>query len=233
MQKQSASAVMDEFIDAFDEFVFCMTYASRGISLMGKQMERNDIHHDHQTWIGSNIPHSPKMHARINTKECIKKCEENGDFSNIIAKSLLCTMYSLWDEDYRHRIADAVGSEAKYIECQLMGDLRKIRHCIIHQKSIVPAEGLRFEVLDWRLSAGSIKITHEMFLEFNDAVRGDKMKIRNYSPSPATKELLPKMTSRERKNFDDFYKNRQNILNNVEWPGLNDFLSRIGHKKGS
>jgi hypothetical protein len=231
MQKAKAAAVMEEFINMFDEFVFCMTFASRGVAIMGNQMANNNVAKDHQTWIGSNLPHNPRMHARINTIACIKKCEENGEFSNTIAKSLLCTMYSLWDEDYRHRIANASDCDARYIECQLMGDLRKIRHCVIHQKSIVPAGGLKFEVLDWEFPEGELKITHDMFLEFNDAVRGNKMNIRSLSPPSAIEELTSKMTKKERKSFDDFFKNRENKLNGKEWPDLDKFLNRIGYTK--
>lgn len=233
MQKMDVPIVIDKFINTFDEFVFCMAFASQGITLMGKQLANDNLKDDHQTWIGSDLPDKPRMHARINTIECIRKCERNGYFSNTIAKSLLCTMYSLWDEEYRHRIADAAGYEARYIECPLMGDLRKIRHCVIHQKSIVPEGGFQFEVLDWQLPQGELNITYDMFLDFNNAVRGDKMKISDFSLPPPIKELLPKMTSKERKSFDDFFKNKANRLNGVEWPDLEKFLSRIGHHKNA
>lgn len=225
------NAVMNEFINMFDEFVFCMFFATKGINMMGEKLAQDDPKEGHQTWIGSNLPDNPKSHARINTVECIKKCEKNGYFSNEIAKSLLCTMYSLWDEEYRHRIADVTGYEARYIECPLMGDLRKIRHCIIHQKSIIPDGGLQFESLGWQLPQGKLEITYNMFLEFNDEVRGERMKISGFSLSSAIKKLLPSMTNKERKDFDDFFKKRENRLNNVEWPGLEEFLHRIGHQK--
>lgn len=233
MKKEDAAGVMDEFINAFDEFVFCMVFASQGIALKGSQLRNSNVGNDHQTWIGSNLPQKPKMHARINTFECIEKCEKDGYFSSTLSKSLLCTMYSLWDEEYRHRLADATGLEAKYIECPLMGDLRKIRHCVIHQKSIIPDGGFQFEVLDWRLPQGELRITCEMFLEFNDAVRGERMKISGFSLPPAIKELLPRMTSNERKSFDDFFKKRENRVNGQQWPGLEKFLQRIGHSEST
>lgn len=233
MKKEDAASVMDEFINAFDEFVFCMVFASEGIAIKGSQLRNGNVDKHHQTWIGSNLPGKPKMHARISTFECIEKCQKDGYFSNAISKSLLCTMYSLWDEEYRHRIADATGIEAKYIECPLMGDLRKIRHCVIHQKSKIPEEGFHFEVLDWPLPQGDLIITSEMFLDFNDAVRGERMKISGFSFPPAIKELLPRMTKKERKNFDDFFKSKEKRVNGQEWPDLEKFLQRIGHDKNT
>lgn len=228
-QSELVSDVVNEFIDTFDEFVVCISFATKGIYMIGKELAKGSFEEGHQTWIGSNCEDNPKMHARIKTDDCIKKCAKDGDFSNEITKSLLCTMYALWDENYRHRIAEASGHEAKYIECPLMGDLRKIRHCIIHQKSIVPETGIDFEILEWCLQSGKLEITYEMFLGFNDAVRGEGMKIRGFSPPPELKELMPQMTNKERKSFDEFYKKRENRINGIEWDGLNKFLNRIGY----
>jgi hypothetical protein len=225
---EKVKIIMDEFINTFDEFVVCMTFATKGIHMMGEELAKNHHEVDQQVWIGSNCEKNPKMHARIKTADCIKKCEKNGGFSNEITKSLLVTMYSLWDEVYRHSVAEAVGIEPKYIECPLMGDLRKIRHCIIHHKSIVPAAGIDFEILEWQLPPGNLEMTYDMFLDFNDAVRGRGMGIRSNSPSPEMAELLSRMTKNELKSFEEFYKKRGNKKNNVKWPGLDNVLNRVG-----
>lgn len=227
-KNESVNDIMNEFIDTFDEFVVCVFFATDGLRLKGEMLAKNSFDEGHQIWIASNCEVKPKMHARMKTADCIKKCAKDGHFSNEIIKSLLCTMYALWDEIYRHRVAEAAGQEAKYIECPLMGDLRKIRNCIIHEKSIIPESGLAFEVLEWRLQPLKLEITYEMFLEFNDAVRGKGMSIRSFSPPPKLLELMPQMTKKERKSFDDFFKNRENRENSVVWPGLESFLKRIG-----
>lgn len=223
-RKEAVNDVMGEFVDAFDEIVFCLNLSSRGMEMVGEEMAKNKVHNDRQTWIGSNLEVKPKFHARIGTLECIEKSKKDGHFSNVVAKSLLCTMYSLWDEDFRHRVAAAAGYEAAYLECHLMGDLRKIRHCVIHQKSIVPKKGLKFEVLKWDIPEGQLKISFSMFLDFNDQVRGKGMRIIGFSLPPGIKELLPEMTERERKSFDDFAKKRENRVKGIEWPDLDSFL---------
>ncbi|WP_137169408.1 hypothetical protein [Marinomonas sp. FW-1] len=230
---ETVQSIMGEFIDTFDEYLICMFFATSGIRDYGEKLALGSFSDDHQTWIGSKLDSNPKMHARIKTVECIEKCKEGGSFSNEIRKSLLCTMYSLWDELYRHRVAAASNIEAKNLVCPLMGDLRKIRHCIIHNKSIVPEVGIIFEVLDWQLSPGKLEITHEHFLDFNDAVRGSGMKIRSFRLSPEMEELFEKMTSKERKNFEDFYKIKGNKENDVEWPGLKQVLKRIEQVRSS
>lgn len=230
-KKEAVNDVMGEFIDAFDELVFCLHLSSRGMEMVGEDMAKNKVHDDQQTWIGSNLEVKPKFHARIKTLECIEKSKKDGHFSNVVAKSLLCTMYSSWDEDFRHRVAAAAGYEAAYLECPLMGDLRKIRHCVIHKKSIVPKGGLKFEVLKWDLPEGPLKISFNMFLEFNDEVRGSGMRISGFSLPSGIKGLLPEMTAKERESFDDFAKKRENRIKGIEWPGLDSFLQRIGRSK--
>lgn len=232
MVKDKVTVVMDELINTFDEYVVCLSFAAQGIEIQGRELAKHPFEEGHRIWIGSNIPQNTKLHARMNTAECIEKCKTNGYFSSELAKSLLCNMYSQWDEVYRHRIADITGYEAKYIECPLMGDLRKIRHCILHNKSIVPENGLKFEVLEWKLlPKEKFEVTVAMFIEFNDKVHGIGMKINAWIIPSGIKTLIPKMTKQEQKSFDGFFKKRENRVNSIEWPGLQKFLDRIGHNR--
>lgn len=230
-KKDAVTSIMEDFIDAFDEHVFCLYFSSIGITKMGQEWGKLTVNKDHQSWIGRDLPNNPKFYARVNTLDCAQKCTKDGFFSNMVAKSLLCTMYSLWDEDYRHRIANATGHEAAYLQYPLMGDLRKIRHCIIHQKSIVPEGGFKFEVIKWQLKPGSLKITLDMFLELNGLIRGKGMTINGFDMPPKIKEHINKMTKKERKSFDSFFKNRDNRIKGIEWPELDNFLTRIGVDK--
>ena len=228
---EAVEAVMEELIDTFDEYVVCLSFATKGIVQQGEELAKYAFEKGHRIWIGSDVTTSPKMHAKIDTAECIEKCKKDGYFSNELAKSLLCIMYSLWDEVYRHRIAEVTGFEAQYIECPLMGDLRKIRHCIIHNKSIVPDDGFRFEALDWQVPPGKLVVTRNMFLEFNDGFHGDKMRIRGWELPPKIQEMMPLMTKKERKDFDAFAKKPANRLNGIEWPGLKKCLGRIASSR--
>ncbi|MFW5393976.1 hypothetical protein V1951_22180, partial [Yersinia sp. 2544 StPb PI] len=210
------------------QYVVCFSFATKGIAQQGEELAKHPFKKGHRIWIGSDVATNPKMHARIDTAECIEKCKLDGYFSNELAKSLLCIMYSLWDEVYRHRLAKVTGLEAQYLECPLMGDLRKIRNCIIHNKSIVPDNGIRFEALEWLLLPGEVLVvTYKMFMELNDGIRGSKMRIRGWRILPLLQEVMPQMSEKERKDFNAFYKKPENRKNNDEWPGLKKFLGRI------
>ncbi|HAV6636543.1 hypothetical protein P9A04_14410 [Serratia marcescens] len=70
-------------------------------------------------------------------------------------------------------------------------------------------------------------MTYKMFLELNDGMRGDKMRIQSWRIPPLLQEVMPQMSEKERKDFYAFFKKPENRKNNVEWPGLEKFLGRI------
>lgn len=230
--KKSIGSIMEEFIDACDEYLFCLVFSVQGIEQRGKELKKMRFREGQRLWIGSDLETNKKMHARMDLKELIKRCSKNGRFTTELTKSLLCLIYAMWDESFRHRIAAAYGCEPEEVFCPLMGDLRKIRHCIIHHKSIVHEKGIQFEYLDWKLASGPLSITYEMFREFNDAVRGRGMKIHAEILCSEIKFVLPLMSSKERNSFYEFYKNPDNKVSDNRWPGMNNFIRKNEGKPG-
>jgi hypothetical protein len=57
-----------------------------------------------------------------------------------------------------------------------MGDIRLIRHCILHNKSIVTEKYAAFKELSWQLSPGPLVITDEMFKTLIDQI--NRMQVR-------------------------------------------------------
>lgn len=183
-------------------------------------------------WLGSDLETNKKLHARMDIRELISRCAKNGLFTTELTKALLCMIYSMWDEIFRHKIAEAYGCEPEKIFCPLMGDLRKIRHCIVHHKSLISESGLNFEYLSWQLPVGPLAVTSEMFRGFNDAIRGQGMHIRAFTLAPELERVLPLMSGKEKKSFDEFYKNFKNKWDDSTWPGMQNFLNRNEGKPG-
>ncbi|QDL35662.1 hypothetical protein [Serratia liquefaciens] len=231
-KKEIVNAIMEEFIDLCDEYLFCLCFSLIGIESKGKEFKKMRISKAERLWLASDLETDKKMHARMNIKELVSRCAKNGFFTTELTKALLCMIYALWDETYRHKFADAHGCKPGEIFCPLMGDLRKIRHCISHHKAIVNDKGLTFEYLNWVLPAGPLMITYEMFRDFNDAVRGKGMYISTCIIDPDIERVLPFMSNKERKSFDEFYKNFENKMENNEWPGMRRFLEKNSGKPG-
>lgn len=229
---KAVNTIMEEFINACDEYLFCLSFSIIGIENKGKDLKKLRLNKGQRLWLGSDLETDRKMHARMDIKELINRCAKNGLFTTELTKALLCMIYSMWDENFRHRISEAYGCEPEQIFCPLMGDLRKIRHCIMHHKSLVSEGGLKFEYLSWQLPTGPLVITSEMFRDINDAIRGQGMHIRAFTLSPELERVLPLMTGKERKSFDDFFKHFQNKMDDNKWPGMQNFLKKNEGKPG-
>lgn len=231
-KKNAVNDVMVEFQATCEEYLFCLLFASKGIETNGDLIAKEKAKPGQKIWIASDAESDPKYHARMDISMFVEKSKKNGYFVNEICKSLLCSIYSLWDETYRHKIAKAAGVDAGALIAPLMGDLRKIRHCILHNKSTIPEDGYQFEVLAWKLAPGALAITAEMFREFIDMIR-TKMAIQAASLSPEMLEIYQVMTKNERKSFDDWYKKPGNKKNDIPWPGIDAVLKRVNRNKSN
>ncbi|MDK9362598.1 hypothetical protein [Lelliottia wanjuensis] len=221
------SSIMQEFIERCDEYLICLRFAVHGIEQKAENLKKEKPGAGKRIWLGSNLDTDPQFHASMDLDELLEKSKHNGYFESELSKALLCTIYSLWDEIYRHKIAKVIDHDVGEIVAPLMGDLRKVRICIIHKKSVIPIEGMPFEVLSWKLKPGPLHITAEMVREFSDAVK-NKMKVEVISLYPEAKEMYSRMTNNEKRSFDEWYKNHDNIRNNNPWPEIDRVLKRLG-----
>ena len=57
-KKDVVASIMEDFIDVFDEHVFCLFFSSHGITKMGEDLAKHKVKEDHRTWIGSNLGYS-------------------------------------------------------------------------------------------------------------------------------------------------------------------------------
>ena len=117
-------------------------------------------------------------HASMNIGRLLESSVRGGNFSDMIAKAFLIAIYSHWDEHYRELVANEVGVSKGSVLCDLMGDVRHIRNCIVHAKSIVRSEHNKIIILKWQLSPGPLRITEHMFRDFIDQVNMMQVRIK-------------------------------------------------------
>jgi hypothetical protein len=156
-------------------------YICYSLAVLGLQEQANKFSKLHPDLsksliVGTGHPEDGRWHGSMNIGEYLKASQRSGSFPDTIGKSFLTTIYSSWDEYFRSQIAQESGVDHKSVKSGLMGDLRRIRHCIVHKKSIVTDEAERFEELSWELPPGYFQVTEEMFQSFIEQV--NKMAIR-------------------------------------------------------
>jgi hypothetical protein len=78
----------------------------------------------------------------------------------------LPTFFSRWEEDYRHRLADAHGCKPRDFQIPFFGDLRKLRIDVAHRGGVARAKGAATcEILQWFEAGEPIVLDHTHFKE--------------------------------------------------------------------
>lgn len=66
------------------------------------------------------------------------------------ARKLIVFLYTLWEDGFRMSFAKAHGCEARDFQVPVLGDLKLMRHDIIHHRSVASSENTgRCQVLRW------------------------------------------------------------------------------------
>jgi hypothetical protein len=175
----SESKALSRFQERCHEIFTCYTFVKFGLWNVADRL-RPLITGDEDLVTGTGHPDDGKAHSKMNMSEAVKNSERGGSFSDIVAKSLLVLIYSEWDELFRHRVAAEVGAPAMDVSSDLMGDLRLVRHWIVHNKSRIDSKCKKMKVLKWALSEGDeLNVTDVMFADFIDSVNAMSVAIRS------------------------------------------------------
>ena len=135
--------------------------------------------------MGSGFPDAPQTPGRstiaqMKIREYLQSLKPGGLFENYQAKAVVVAIYQLWDEQYRPSIADALNVAQQQVECDLMGDIRLVRHVIVHNKSIVPYgfnDQIGFLPQIWNLDPGELLITKEMINSLFEQLNATQLRI--------------------------------------------------------
>ena len=103
--------------------------------------------------------------ATMYQKDYLEALKAEREFENQQAKMFIVFIFHLWDDNFRHRIANSLSISNNLVECDLMGDIRLIRNSIIHRDSVVQPQDLnRLKMLPqiWNIEAGKLSISNNM-----------------------------------------------------------------------
>lgn len=91
-------------------------------------------------WASYEDPSKPDViHNRIIRAEDYMAANANGGSNEQQhAKAIVIFLYTYWEDEIRPRLAASQNVERENIRSDVMGDLRIIRHAILHTKSIIP-----------------------------------------------------------------------------------------------
>ncbi len=115
--------------------------------------------------------------ASLQSDDLLRALRQDGAFTDALAKSLLVVIYSEWDEYYRPNFAKALGRKKNSVRCDLLGDLRLVRNCVVHGQSIITDEHTKVRHLAWQLAPGRLVVTSAMFMKLIDQLNQLKVEV--------------------------------------------------------
>lgn len=168
----TASLELKNFQDRCHHYFTCFTFAAIGLESAAEKFSVDSVGHEERSlFIGTGHPDLGNTHSKVKIRDAILASRKDGTYSSDIAKSIIVSIYSEWDEVYRHSIAREIGTDARSIASDLMGDLRHVRNCIVHNKSVVNYDCLTFKELGWHLSQGcELLVTRKMLSSLVDCI---------------------------------------------------------------
>ena len=184
----AAIVVLEEFRTECHKQYFAFNGVVNGRQLAYERFKSTMTELDKKISIGTAFPDSEQLPgkstiAHMSQGELLEGLKRGGEFENQHAKAFVVLIYHLWDENFRDRIASVMSVPKKQVECILMGDIRQIRHLIIHKNSVVPqnfSAGLEFLPQIWNLKPGKLIITEKMVHSLMEQINAIRVQI-NYS----------------------------------------------------
>jgi hypothetical protein len=173
------SPALSAFQALCHEYYTCYVFAADGMEKLVATLPFDPQKYPNQKiFIGHTHPNEGKPQSVMSAAKAVASAKRDGEFPDILAKALLVRIYAEWDERFRHEIAQEFSVDAKKVLSDLMGDIRRVRHWIVHGKSVVEADVSEIRVLPWKLSQGdTLHVTSAMFRELADRLNNMQVTI--------------------------------------------------------
>ena len=164
------SAALNEFKASCNKYYVSCAVSSLGIKQTYERLKSLKADPDKTLHVGDGPPGPGKANAAVNIGEYFAG-HETGAFRERMARSFVVTIYTEWEEVWRSKIAEEHGVQSKDVKSDLMGDLRKIRHFIIHNDWKPP-----LQVLDWTVDPKVFQVNGDLFKRLIAQI--DEMRVR-------------------------------------------------------
>lgn len=86
---------------------------------------------------------------RISQGEIKSRNQKNGENSLFLGEMAIVTIFQFWEDEFRSMIASELNIEKNSVKDDLIGDLRLIRHDIIHHGGYAEKEIEKYKQLVW------------------------------------------------------------------------------------
>lgn len=178
MPDESISTVLDELRKELYDLLTAHGFACMGLRCireyfvgLPKHPEDNDPIIHLESIVPDN-PDWPKNPAWLpagewRLSEAIRQVQDNGPVEALLGRQWIVSVYALWEDEYRPLLAAARGNSNNEEKYPLLGDLRRLRHDVVHNRGVA---SLRYTVhclvLRWFQPGEVIRVDGRHFEEF-------------------------------------------------------------------
>ncbi len=179
---ETVDDVLNELGQFVNDSIASHAFATAGLRQLSdflSRAPRTPANPDPQIFIGHGDPNlaESQKYAMWRTSTALEQIAHNGPVDTRLSQQWLVSMFAAWEHEYRHRLAKAHGVAHEMVVVPLFGDLRLLRHDILHCRGIATAENSgRCEVLQhWFAVGEKIQIRVEHHLDFVTRIPWPKM----------------------------------------------------------
>jgi hypothetical protein len=170
--REGVDGVLSELRTALNDATAAHAFASMGLERLPSFFEglpRFPQNPDPDVFIGVGDPNTPeaRTYASWRLSTALQQVAKDGPVERRLGHQWIVFVYSLWEHEYRPRLAAAHGCSIEGVRHPLLGDLRHLRNDVVHHRGIASkGETGRCELLAWFGVGDGIDLRGEHFEEF-------------------------------------------------------------------
>jgi hypothetical protein len=184
MAENEVEAVLQGLRGALNNSLAAVGFTSSALREFHKSVEAHQVYPenpDPMYYLGTGDPNvTMAPYAAWRRSQVLDQVQPDGPVDTLLGYQWIALFYAEWDEYHRPRLAKALGCGTKSVRIPLMGDLRRLRHDVIHGLGIASKEWTgRCEVLGHWFSPGErIALRGPHYNEFYTLFPWDMLSVR-------------------------------------------------------
>lgn len=148
-------------------------FATLGLGHLASYLERTPTqasNPDPMIFLGVGDPNDLQSQAYANWRrsEALRQLAHPGPVETRLGQQWIVYVYSAWEHDFRARLAAAYGCPKDAVKVPLLGDLRLIRHDVVHHRGIATQDntGQCTVLRDWFQPGDAIVLQGHHYEQF-------------------------------------------------------------------
>jgi hypothetical protein len=154
---ETIEEVLEHLRSAINDSIAAEAFASMGLTFLPEVFRRVPPvpeNPDPTIYIGVGDPNLPssEQYAQWPLSKALQQVAPEGPVTARLGQQWIVFVYTLWEHEYRKRLAAAHGCAVRDVKYPLLGDIRLLRNDVVHHSGVATPE-----------NAGKCQVVHHWF----------------------------------------------------------------------